>query len=125
MSKVKMTIWGRELELEIKYDCYSGEKVLESQTEALNTFLHSDSEIEFSLAKAKKYCAETDRDAIGTDTIENIFKYVAPKYIYVPREDKKHIVAIMCNYKFDMENGIAIIFENGKFSKIGKQDIIL
>ena len=33
--------------------------------------------------------------------------------------------AIMCNYKFDMENGIAVVFENEKFSDIGKQDIIL
>ena len=40
MNKVKIIIWGRELELGIKYDCYSGEKVLESQTEALNKFLN-------------------------------------------------------------------------------------
>ena len=35
------------------------------------------------------------------------------------------VVAIMCNYKFDMEHGIAIVFKNEMFSKIVSQDIIL
>ena len=47
-----------------------------------------------------------------------------PKSIYVPRAEKK-IVAIICNYKFDIENGIAIVFENGTLKKIGPQEIIL
>ena len=56
--------------------------------------------------------------------IDNIFKYVIPKRIFIPRTDKK-IVAILCDYKFDMENGIAVVFENEKFKEIGVQDIIL
>lgn len=70
----------------------------------------------------------TMTDSFGTSkgvSINNIFKYVAPKYLYVARNNEKHVVAIMCNYKFDPENGIAVIFENEKFSKIGMQDIIL
>ena len=125
MNKVKIIIWGRELELGIKYDCYSGEKVLESQTEALNKFLNLNREVDFSLEEVKKYCTKMNRDEIGTDTIENIFKYVVPKYLYVSREKEKHVVAIMCNYKFDMENGIAVVFENEQFNKMGTQDIIL
>jgi hypothetical protein len=31
----------------------------------------------------------------------------------------------MCNYKFDMENGLAIVFENEEAIEVGKQDIIL
>lgn len=31
----------------------------------------------------------------------------------------------MCNYKFDMDDGIAIVFKNNRFQKIGKQQIIL
>lgn len=125
MSKVKMTIWGREVELEVRYDCYSGEKVLESQTEAIDAFLNLNSEADFSLEEVKKYCIKMNREEIGTVAIANIFKYVAPKYLYVAREKEKRVVAIMCNYKFDVENGIAIVFENEQFSKIGKQDIIL
>ena len=48
-----------------------------------------------------------------------------PKYLYVARDNENHIVAIMCNYRYDEENGIAIVFKNEKFLQIGKQDIIL
>ena len=125
MSKEKMTIWGRELELEIEYDCYSGEDVLDSQKEAVEAFLGAGKNVDASLEEVKKYCLKNNKCEIGADSIENIFKYVAPKYLYVVRDDAKHIIAIMCNYKFDSENGIAIVFENEKYSRIGKQDIIL
>ena len=58
-------------------------------------------------------------------TVDNIFKYVMPKNIYVPRNLKKRVVAIMCNYKFDTEHGIAVVFENEQFKEIGAQDIAL
>jgi hypothetical protein len=77
------------------------------------------------LSKVKEYCLSHNRDEIGTDVIENIFKYVAPKYLFVPRDEHNQIVAIMCNYKFDPESGIAIVFENCKFKEIEKQEIIL
>lgn len=125
MNKEKFVIWGRSFELEIKYDCYTGEEVLDIQRDALAAFLKSGKSIEDSLEMVKRYCLEQNRDDIGDSDIENIFKYVIPKYLYVVRNKKKHIVAIMCNYKFDMENGIAVVFENEKFSELGKQDIIL
>ena len=58
------------------------------------------------------------------ETIENIFKYVMPKSIFVPREEKR-IVAVLFDFRFDMEHGMAIVFENEKFSTIGSEDIIL
>lgn len=125
MNKAKIKIWDREFELEVIYDCYSDEKVTSNQLESLESFIKSETEIADSLDKVKGYCLLNNKQEIGSDEIENIFKYVAPKYIYVPREEKKHVVSVMCNYRFDTENGIAIIFENEKFLKIGKQDIIL
>ena len=59
------------------------------------------------------------------EAFENIFKYVMPKSIFVPHTKKHRIAAIMCNYKFDMEHGIAVVFENGKLKKVGTQDIVL
>lgn len=125
MNKEKIEIWGRKLELGIKYDCYTGEEVLDSQKEALEAFLKSEENIASSLQEVKKYCLGQNREEIGNSDIENIFKYVAPKYLYVVRNTDRHIVSVMCNYKFDQENGIAVVFENEKFSKIGRQDIIL
>lgn len=125
MNKEKMTIWGRNFELEVKFDCYSGEEVLEIQKEALSAFLKSRNAVEDSLDQLKQYCLKNNKAEIGGDNIENIFRYVVPKYLYVARDEKNHVVAIMCNYKFDSEHGIAIVFENENFSKIGMQDIIL
>jgi len=92
---------------------------------AIRDFSKSTEAIDSSLSKVKEYCLSHNRDEIGTDVIENIFKYVAPKYLFVPRDEHNQIVAIMCNYKFDPESGIAIVFENCKFKEIGKQEIIL
>lgn len=125
MNKEKISIWGREFELEIKYDCYTGEKVLNSQIEALKSFLKSEECIAESLEMVKDYCFDQNKQDIGSDEISNIFKYVVPKYLYIVRNTEKHIVSIMCNYKFDQEHGIAIVFENEKFYKIGRQEIVL
>lgn len=125
MSKEKIRIWGRDFEIEVRYDCYAGEEVLDSQKEALSAFLKSEDNISASLEQVKKYCLEQNGDGMGDGIIENIFKYVAPKYLYVSRNVKKHVVAIMCNYKFDQENGMAVVFEDEKVCQIGRQDIIL
>ena len=100
MSKCKITIWDRAFDLSVVYECYAGEEILESQREAF-------------------------AGQLKDDGIENIFKYVMPKSIFVPHTKKHRIAAIMCNYKFDMEHGIAVVFENGKLKKVGTQDIVL
>lgn len=125
MNKLRIMLWGREFNFDITYDCYSNEKILESQEVAIRDFSKSTEAIDSSLSKVKEYCLSQNRDEIGTDVIENIFKYVAPKYLFVPRDEQNQIVAIMCNYKFDPESGIAVVFENRKFKEIGKQEIIL
>lgn len=48
-----------------------------------------------------------------------------PKYLFIPQDKYTRIVAIMCNYKFDSDNGIAVVFKNEKFDTVGNQDIIL
>ncbi len=125
MIKEKTVIWGREFELEIKYDCYADEKILDNQRNALKFFLKSESDIANSLEKVKAYCLAQNKADIMEEKISNIFKYVMPQYLFIVRSADKRIVSIMCNYKFDQENGIAIVFENEKFYKIGKQEIIL
>ena len=57
---------------------------------------------------------ENNRNDVGEDNIENIFKYVIPKYLYVKRNEDKHVVATMCNYKFDKENGMQLYLKTRK-----------
>ena len=47
-----------------------------------------------------------------------------PKSISVPKS-KTRKIAIMCNFKYDMEHGLAIVFENEEFVTVGPQDIVL
>ena len=63
--------------------------------------------------------------SLADNEIENIFRYVMPKSIFVPHSKSHQIAAILCNYKFDAEHGVAVVFENGHFKKIGTQDIVL
>lgn len=123
MNKINTLIWGREFELDVQYDCYTGEEILQSQRDAVSAL--SEQMIEEALGKVKDYCISINAKEIGTDAIDNIFKYIMPQYLYVPRTSGTHVVAIMCNYRFDQEHGVAVVFEDEKFSKVGKQDIIL
>ncbi len=118
----KKSIWGRELELEIIYDCYDGEKVLPIQKEAYNAFVMDGNEMNNSKEAVKKYCLEENKEEIGTDRIDNIFKYVMPESIFIKRDGR---VALLCKYRYDMEHGIAVVFMDGKFIEVGSQDIIL
>lgn len=123
MSKSVLKIWDREFELNVVFECYPGEEVLESQRAALEQLCSSDA-IDDALDYAKTYVKNTATAQVDS-TVDNIFKYVMPKSVYVPHDKKAAKIAIMCNYKFDAEHGIAVVFENGKYKEIGAQDIIL
>lgn len=122
MNKSTVKIWGREFELNIIYECYPGEEVLDIQRaefESLTTDI-----IDSALDSVKQYVIKTSGKQIDTP-IDNIFKYVVPKSIFVPHNKKSPSIAIMCDYKFDMEHGIAVMFANGKYKVVGTQDDIL
>ena len=123
---LNLNIWGRSVEVEVVYDVRCGEKVSREQQYALERFL-SDSERIFSIAeeKAKDYCLGVNGEDVGEKTISNIFKYVVPKAILVNRSEGVRTVALLCHYKFNMDDGLAIVFENEAFSQIGSEDIIL
>lgn len=123
MSKIVLQIWGREFELSIVYECYPGEEILDSQRTEFELLTTADI-IDTSLESVKEYVIRTASSQVDTP-IENIFKYVLPKSIFVPHNKKTPSVAIMCNYKFDMEHGIAVVFESGKYKRVGTQDIVL
>ncbi len=124
MNKEKMNLWNRDFELYISYSCYPGEEITDVQKNAAQEFCKDTSIADDALDELKKYVEKTSDTVVKANEIENIFKYVMPKSIFIPRTNSK-MVAIICNYKFDMENGIAVVFENGKLKEIGPQDIIL
>lgn len=127
MNKCTVNVWGRVLDMEVIYDCYTGEEVLDSQREALETFM-KDAErlMDSALPKVKEYCLQMNRAEIGEDTIANIFKFVKPKSLFVKRTDSTiRKVAIICAYRFNPEDGLAIVFQNEDLLMIGTENVIL
>ena len=123
MSKSALKIWGREFELNVVYECYPGEEVLDSQRTEYEMLTTNDA-VDTALDNVNEYVIKTAGSQVDVP-IENIFKYVIPKSVFVPHNKKSPSIAIMCNYKFDMEHGLAVVFENGKYKEVGGQDIIL
>lgn len=122
MSKSVLKIWGRKFELNVIYECYPGEKVLDIQREELEMLMYED-DIDTALENVKEYVAKNSEGQAALP-IENIFKYVMPKCIFIPHSSKSPIAAIMCSYKFDIENGIAVVFEKGRYKEVVSEDAV-
>ena len=122
-NSVNLNIWGRAFELNIVFQNFPGEEVTTNQERVVETL----GSIEYgqSLDPVKEYIVKYNAEDLAEPEISNIFKYVIPKSVLIPRENDKRIAALMCNYKFDMEHGMAVVFENEKFKAVGPQDIIL
>ena len=126
MNEVKMTIWGREFNLKVDFDVYGGEDVSASQSAALSEFVSNVSSVDATLPSVKAYCLKMNGGDIGATAIDNIFKYVIPQSIYIPKwPDGSRMIGLMCAYKFNREDGLAVVFKNGQFHEIGTQNIIL
>ena len=118
------TIWGRNFELRVIYQNFPDESVTEAQEKSVDAIEQTD--FSSALEMLKEYIRKWNTAELKDDTaISNIFKYVIPKSFLIPRKEGKPCFALMCNYKFDMEHGIAILFENGKCKAVGPQDLVL
>ncbi len=122
MNDIRLKIWDRIFDLDIIYQNYSGE-VSHNQKNIAATI----SSVDFndSLDDLKRYIIKKNSFEMDEGTINNIFRYVIPKCVFIPSINEKQVFAIMCSYKFDLEHGIAVIYENGCFKEVGPQDIIL
>lgn len=123
---MEFEIWGRVLPIKINYDCFEGEDITEVQRETYDQFFQNKEQVLTEAFNAiKNYCMN-DYSELITDNFENIFKYVKPKELYIKRSvSGKRIAGLLCNFKFDMEHGLAVYIENGIVTKVGSQDIIL
>ena len=120
-----ITIWERQFDLRVIFDCFDNEEVLPIQEQALNEFLKAENTIQESKNQLEKYILNDEYAKIEGDSIDNIFKYVIPTDIYISRTPETRTVALLCDYRFDEEHGLAIVFENEQFKEIGEQDIVL
>ena len=125
MNKTRMNIWGRDFELEVYYRTNAENIISEEQKDAYRTFTQPGVELESALTKLKEYIENNYPDRIQEEKISNIFRYIIPKIIFIPRQKEGKIVALLCDFAFDIEHGIALVFLDGAIKEIGSQDIIL
>lgn len=124
MNNLKTTIWGRELDLDVVFDVFDGGTIKEDQNKAFDLFIENIKNLDNCLSNVKEYCIENSNEKLTA--VDNIFKYVMPKTIYIFNSfDGNRIVALLCNFKFDMEHGMAIVFKNEEISEIGDQSLII
>lgn len=123
MSKVNVRIWDREFELSVSYQNFPGEEITENQKRTMAAVPSVDYDAARNSVEGyiRKYFAAE----LGDDSLDNIFRFVMPKSVLIPRAEGVSVFAIMCNFKLDMEHGIAVIFENETFKTAGPQDLIL
>lgn len=124
MPKVKMNIWGRDFKLDVIYDMYEGESITALQKETLKAFIESEEVINDALDKVKQHIIKSELSG-GLTSIDNVFKYVKPKAVFIKRDKKKRVAALLCDYKFDIEHGIAVALRNEKVVAIGSEDLII
>ncbi len=119
----EVIIWDRKINIRIDYDLYDNETATDEQKQRLEEFINN-THLLSDKTHIYDYCIKNNSKEIGNH-INNIFKYVAPISILIPRSEQNKRIILLCNYKFDIEHGIAIVFENNTFSKIVKQDDVL
>jgi hypothetical protein len=126
MNKIDIKIWGRDFTLPVSYDLFEDEEVLlVSQIQALGKLAENSSIFDNELDRLKKYCKERNPDKLADTEIENIFKYVMPKKILIMRSENDRRFALLCDYRFDPEHGLAMVFADERLAAIGTQDIAL
>ena len=125
MNNVNLIIWGRTFDLPVVFDCYSDEEILPEQKEALEKFRRSKDALDAAKSAVENYCLKLNAKEICEDSIMNILKYVMPYSLYVRRSaSSDRYVGLMCKYRFNPEDGLAVLFKNEELYDIGTSDIL-
>lgn len=125
INEIKIKIWDREFTLPIEYDCAENEEVTIAQTEALNTFVSHAEWAEKARKVVEDYCKDALYEDEENQKKDNIFSYAKPKYLFIRHDEKNPRIALMCNYRYDVEHGLAVIFSADGGISVGMQDDIL
>ena len=126
-QEIKKTIWGRKLDISLNFAGYSG--VSDKQISAYEEF---ESKFDGMMDSAKKaiieYCFAEYNDYFeqqGVKEIDNIFKYVVPVVIQVSQDFRDNRIGLICKFKCDLENGLCVVFKDGKIENVGYDYVLL
>ncbi len=125
INKIDIGIWGRIFSLEVDYAHHKDESITEDQEQAIENFLANPQWIDRAKKHVEDFCRHEVFEDDENQKKDNIFSYVKPQYLLVKRNEDKPRVAIMCNYRYDPEHGLAVMFDWAGNVTVGIQDIIL
>lgn len=121
---VKANLWGSEVELDVYFEQLDFEEPTDAQLDAFSRvdaiWPHADDAIPCIVEYLKKEAVE-----IGAHFEEDSWRsLVHPTTLFVAESDDR-TVAILCEFDFDSEHGLAVVFEDEQFTAVGSQDIVL
>lgn len=125
INSLEVTIWGRVFVLPIVYDCLSDGIITEFQKKAIDNFAAHLEWVDQSKRIVEDYCKEEVNDDDSNKKKDNIFSYIKPEQLYVKRLGQQPEVALMCKYRYDLENGLTVVFDHEGNVSVGPQDMIL
>lgn len=124
-DKIDLNVWDRDFSLTVDFDCCEDEPILKEQTDAYEKFISNLGWIDKAKKKVEKYCKKAVKEDPENEKKDNMFSYIKPKCLFIKREEDKPRVALLCNYRYDEEHGLAVVFAHDGKVTVGSQDIIL
>lgn len=121
---VNVKLWGKKLSLNIRFECRAGEEILEEQREAYERMLAEWHVVNESLPVVKEYVVHHDEASVKGPIVD-IYEYVTPVALLVRRSSTKRVVALLLDYCFDPEEGIALLFEDERPVSVTPQSSVL
>ncbi len=125
IKTLTLTIWDREFDLPIEYNCHKGMRPTKVQLDALRSFVSHTEWIEKSKAEVEAFCKEKVLEDEDNQKKDNIFSYIKPDYLLVKRDAEKPRIALMCKYRYEPEHGLAIVYSADGEIIVDIQDVIL
>lgn len=125
LNSLEATIWGKEFSLPIEYESYEEDPVTEQQIEAVTLFIEHPEWMDNAKQSVEQYCKEQVLSDNMNDKKDDIFSYVKPVYFFVEQNEQEPSIALMLNYRYDPEHGLAVVFKIDGEIIVGSQDIIL
>ena len=123
MTELDISIWGRNFKLPVVFKTYINGETTDLQKEAFERFQQNSGIVDSAKQSVEAYVMQNEQWQAG-DNANNVFRYVVPRCIVIPRR-KERVVGVLCHFRFDIEHGLAIVFENEKLKEIDMEDVVL
>lgn len=130
----RMMIWGYPRRLEVTFETWD-EPVESEQEDALQDFLDHPERLSEAIPAVLEYLEKLKKENEELDVPEtlrkveiskaNLEKLAVPREIYIPQKGQGFQAALMCDTPLDPEEGLAVVFADGKPIKVVSPEEII